>query len=58
MPAYDDVLADAIGYIALTVLDGLARDPEARQAFLAGFLRLVEASGVGVPAELGAYSAN
>jgi hypothetical protein len=58
LPTYDEVLADAIGYMAFTVLDELADDPEARQAFLAGFLRLVEATGVGVPAELGAYPAS
>jgi hypothetical protein len=47
----DELLADAIGFMAFTVLDELAADPEARQAFLVGFLRLVEATGVGVAAE-------
>jgi len=44
VPAYDEVLADAIGYIAFTVLDELAADPKARRAFLEGFLSLVEAT--------------
>jgi len=44
--------------MAFTVLDGLADDPEAQQAFLKGYTRFVEASGVGVPAELGTCPAN
>jgi hypothetical protein len=46
----DEVLADAIGYMAFFVLGGLAGDAEARQAFLEGFLRLVGATGWVYPA--------
>jgi len=51
----DEVLADAVGYMAFYVLDGLSGYPEARRAFLEGFLRLVEATGASVPAEVGVY---
>jgi hypothetical protein len=33
-PTYDEVLADAMGFMAFTVPDGLGDDPEARRAFL------------------------
>jgi hypothetical protein len=36
----DELLADAIGYVALNVLDRLADDAEGRRAFVEGFLRL------------------
>jgi hypothetical protein len=38
----DELLADAIGYVALNVLGRLAYDPKAKKAFLEGFLRLFE----------------
>jgi hypothetical protein len=41
----DEVLADAIGYVALNVLDRLAGDAEARRAFLEGFLRSLRHTG-------------
>jgi hypothetical protein len=40
----DELLADAIAYVALDVLDRLARDAEGRGVFLEGFLRLAEAA--------------
>jgi hypothetical protein len=43
----DELLADAIGYVALNVLDRLADDPKARRAFLEGFLRLIEKLNAG-----------
>jgi hypothetical protein len=43
----DELLADAIAYVALDVLHRLARDADARRAFLEGFLRLSEAHGAG-----------
>jgi hypothetical protein len=41
-PTADDLLADAIGYVALNVLERLADDAGARRAFLEGLLRLAE----------------
>jgi len=41
----DDLLADAIGYVALSVLGWLAGDAEARRALLDGFLRLAGTHG-------------
>jgi hypothetical protein len=38
----DELLAHAIGYVALTVMDRLADDPAAKRAFLEGFLKLIE----------------
>ena len=49
----DELLADAIGYVALHVLDRLAGDTKARRAFLERFLRLVEAYGVPLGADCG-----
>ena len=43
----DELLADAIGYVALNVLDRLADDPKAKRTFLEGFLRLIEELNVG-----------
>jgi hypothetical protein len=39
--------------MALTRLDRLAGDADRRQAYLEGFLRLVEAHGADMPAALG-----
>ena len=50
-----ELLADAIGYVALNVLDRLADDPKAKRAFLEGFLRLIERLNVGGLPEVGAW---
>jgi hypothetical protein len=52
----DELLADAIGYVALNVLDRLADDPKAKRAFLVGFLRLIEKLNVGGLPEVGAWT--
>jgi len=41
----DELLADAIGYVALNVLDRLAGDADARRAFLECFVRLATTHG-------------
>jgi hypothetical protein len=45
----DDLLANAIGYVALVVLRGLAGDADARRAYLEDLLRLIAAHGADVP---------
>jgi hypothetical protein len=50
----NELLADAIGYVALNVLDRLADDPKAKKAFLVGFLRLIGKLNVGDLPEVGA----
>jgi hypothetical protein len=52
----DELLADAIGYVALNALDRLADYPKAKRAFLVGFLRLIEELNVGGLPEVGAWT--
>jgi hypothetical protein len=52
----DELLADAIGYVALNVLDRLTDDPKTKMAFLEGFLRLIEELNVSGLPEVGAWT--
>jgi hypothetical protein len=44
-PTHDELLADAVGYVALGVLPRLTRDADGSHAFLEGFLRVAATHG-------------
>jgi hypothetical protein len=50
-PTPDELLADAIAYVALDLLDRLADSPEARSRFLRDLLGLMARYGAGEAAD-------